>query len=153
MVWNVYVTKLQSVLAQLFPGKDDCVLLCQQAGVATERIDFDEPSYVRWFHICDESMKQENFDKLLVVCSSMYPQNRALNQAVGDWSNNRQGGPELGVSLEEVFQASVVRDLAAIDKRVLAMESALLALAAGREAEIAAGSVSQALDIKNTPSL
>lgn len=100
MVWNVYVTKLQSVLAQLFPGKDDCVLLCQQAGVSTDRINFDEPSYVRWFHIIDESMKQENFDKLLVVCSSMYPQNRGLNQAVGDWSNNRGGGAESSVAIE-----------------------------------------------------
>lgn len=152
MQWNVYVTKLQSVLAQLFPARADCPVLCQQAGVSTERIDFDEPSYVRWFHIIDEAMKQENFDKLLIVCSSMYPQNRGLNQAVSDWSNNREGGPELAVSVADVFYAAVVRDLASIDKRVVAIEAGMMALSAGREAEIAAGSVSQGVDIKNAPS-
>lgn len=40
-----------------------------------------------------------------------------------------------------MFQDSVVRDLASIDRRLVAMEAAMLALAAGREAEIAAGSV------------
>lgn len=141
-MWNLYVTKIQSVLAQLFPGREDCVVLCHEAGVSTSRIDFDEPSYVRWYHIIDETLKQEYLDKLLVVCSAKYPQNRGLNQAMADWANNREGAAELAVSSDDVFHASVVRDLAAIDKRVEKMEAALMALAAGREAEIAAGTVS-----------
>lgn len=145
-MWNVFVTKLQSVLAQLFPGREDCVVLCHEAGVSTDRIDFDEPSYVRWYHILDETMKQEALDNLLVVVSSKYPQNRALNQATADWVNNRQGGSELSVPASEVFQASVVRDLATIDRRLERVEAALMALAAGREAEIAAGTVSAGKD-------
>lgn len=145
MHWNVYVTKLQSVLAQLFPKREDGVLLCQQAGMDISRIDFDEPAYVRWFHICDEAMKQEFFDKLLVVSSAKYPNNRGLNQAMADWSGNRDYGAEFSVAVEDVFHASVVRDLASIDGRVAVIEAAILALAAGREAEIQAGTVSQGL--------
>lgn len=145
MEWNVYVTRLQAVFAQLFPHRDDCVALCHEAGVDVSRIDFDEPSYVRWFHICDESLKQETFGGLVSVAVSKYPQNRGLIRAVGDWSAN-QGLPSvLPVRLADVFQASIVRDLAGIDKRLAVMESAMQALAAGREAEIAAGTVGLAL--------
>lgn len=149
MQWSIYVTKIQSVLAQLFSLRAACVALCAEAGIDTTRIDFDEPSYVRWFHIIDEALKQENFDKLLVVCSAKYPQNRGLNNAVSDWSNNREGRAEILVDGESVFHASVVRDLAAIDLRVAAIESAILALAAGREAEIQAGTVGQGITGKN----
>lgn len=143
MEWTMYVTKLQSVLAQLFPGRDVCEVLCREAGVDTERIDFGDPSYVRWYHMLDEAMKQETLEKLVVVASSKYAQNRLLNQAVTDWLSNRDNGVVSPVAAVDVFQASVVRDLGLIDKRVERIEAALMALSAGREAEIAAGTVSQ----------
>lgn len=143
MHWSVFVTRLQVVLAQIFSGREVCIQLCNQAGVETSRINFDEPSYVRWFHILDEAMKQETLDKLLVEASRQYPGNSALNKAMGEWSESR-GLPTGDVlSLADVFQASVVRDLADIDARVMGIEAALMALAAGREAEIEAGTVSQ----------
>lgn len=123
MQWNEFVAELQHVLTLLFPARSDGVILCQEAGISIDRIDFDEPAYTRWFHIIDESMKQENLDRLLIVASSRYPQNSSLNNAIAAWSKSRhiEGVPV--VVARDVFEKSLVRDLANLDKRLAELEA------------------------------
>lgn len=121
-MWNEFIAQLHVVLTGLFPSRSDGQIMCQQAAVDVSRIDFDEPAFTRWFHILDESLKQESLDRLLIVASSRYPNNSALNNAMAAWSVSRQSNevPELAVS--DVQQRAVVKDLSDIVRRLEAVE-------------------------------
>lgn len=125
-MWNEYVATVQMVLVQLFPLREDAVMIVQEAGIRYDRINFDEPAYTRWFNILDESLKQGNVDKLLTVASSRYPYNKRLSDAVAAWSVSREGAAiEVELSPLEVFRRAAARDMAELNKRLSRVEDML----------------------------
>lgn len=88
VTWSPELSKLQDLFAYLFPSEADGRILCEDASISTERIDMRDPPHTRWFHILDQSTKQNKMKDLLRVTLARYPENARLTQAISSWEQS-----------------------------------------------------------------
>ena len=81
MPWNDTLNHLQSVLADLYPLREDILRVVRQAGLPPERIELSGKAINTWHEVLVQAQLQERVEALIAVARAEYPNNRALARA------------------------------------------------------------------------
>ena len=81
MAWNLMLTNLRDVLADLYFSQRDSVRVVQDAKLPVAYIDFEGSSITRWHSILREADRRHKVDNLIGVARGDYPENEWLISA------------------------------------------------------------------------
>jgi hypothetical protein len=76
---------LKSVLAGLYPAREDAVRVVTDAGLAPTQIAFSAKAINSWHNILDEAEKQGRVGALVGIALQEYPSRSALREAYEDY--------------------------------------------------------------------
>ncbi len=78
MPWNVNLTNLRDILADLYFTAQDSRRVVAQAGLNPAYIEFDNKAITNWYNILTEANKRNKVQDVIVVARKDYPENDLL---------------------------------------------------------------------------
>lgn len=76
--------QVRDQLAALYPTQADARRVADDAGLATEQIEFSDKASNNWHNILSEAQRSNRVRALLAVAHDEYPTNAVLQQAIRD---------------------------------------------------------------------
>jgi len=78
MTWNKQLTKLNSILAELYPIKDQSYRIVDMAGIPGGHVAFKDSAMDNWYYILKEANKRNKTEDLVQVVLNQYPDREDL---------------------------------------------------------------------------
>lgn len=76
--WTQQLTRLNKILANLYPQKDQSFRIITIAGLPPGNISFKDSALDNWFNILDEAIKRDKVNLIVQIVSDEYPENMEL---------------------------------------------------------------------------
>lgn len=78
MTWTSQLTKLNSILAELYPLKDQSYRIVDMAGIPMGSISFKDAAVDNWYYILKEANRRDKAEDLVQVVVNQYPEREDL---------------------------------------------------------------------------
>ncbi len=105
MAWNATLTKLNNILAELYPNKDQSEMIVDMAGIPSGNIAFKDAAKSNWYYILKEADRRNKVEDLVQVVQNEYPDNEELMKLYSSKESNEK--PIEGESLNEENEWSI----------------------------------------------
>lgn len=76
--WNQQLTKLNKILANLYPQRDQSIRIVATAGLPQGNIPFKDAALDNWYNILNEANKRDKVNLIVQIASDEYPENDEL---------------------------------------------------------------------------
>lgn len=83
--WTDELKAIQDAIVWLVPDAGLAKTLCDEAGLNTRFINFEEPPYLRIGRVMVEALKRDMLPQVLAVITSWYSDNIELKSAIQAW--------------------------------------------------------------------
>lgn len=81
MTDNDFITQLIEELAELFPLRDDIIVVARESGLSPQHIKMDGRGATIWSEVLEEAKKQAKLLELVIVALRHFPNRQILIQA------------------------------------------------------------------------
>lgn len=119
MSWNPSLTRLQNLLAEIYPFKEDLRRLADQAGLPPGFVQLDGPAIQGWHSLLEQASLRQRLAALCEVVSGEYPEQRELAQAMQSALAAQGGGATAAAAAPAAQRALEVarRSLAILEQQ------------------------------------